>query len=220
LKENVEILLPPVYTKHWVSRKKLKAKYLVTHIGNYKPYYAGQGDPYAREFMKQIDSEFVHVWGRGWPNTPGREIKIKKASLYSVSAIYKKSLLALGMMYPFQRDLTISGRYWHAPLNGAYVLSEPNFLASSIPGVLETTYENDFDEVISNITIESRNELQKKSKIYWDENYRDSLQIVGNKLNFKYTFNSKFRFSYFLSIIVNYPGNMLRELRYKLRLDK
>jgi hypothetical protein len=125
-----------------------------------------------------------------------------KAGLFHVSAIYAKSNFAFGLMYPLQRNVTFSGRFWQAPLNGCYILSEPGLYTQLIPGVIETDYS------ISDITEKTklsfdREALQKESQEFWiKQNSITSEYVLTTLVNVKSDFYFKKTLAYsYLSMI-------------------
>jgi hypothetical protein len=123
-------------------------------------------------------------------------------------------------MYPYQRNLTISGRFWLGPLNGAVILSEPNDLISIIPGVKEFDFQSTSFDIHRDFTFQERLDLSKKAKFYWDRHYEVSKQLVS-KCIFAAT-----NHSYSLSLHGIASGlkvritDEARKAKYWLRLDK
>ena len=68
-------------------------------------------------------------------------------------------------MYSYQRDVTLSGRMWQAPLNGCPLISEPAKLAHDIPGVFcQKDYLNTKDQVPSALP----KDLVESARHYWE----------------------------------------------------
>jgi hypothetical protein len=160
--DHIFVAFPPVDTALWSSRLK-EVKYKFVHVGNFNPI-TGSDDIKVR-FDNAIRYFKVGIWGSGWGAK--NELHHGKAALFRVSSIYAKSEFALGLMYPFQREVTFSGRFWHAPLNGCYLLSEPGLYSGKIPGIIETDYSI---EDISRKTAGSfnRKEMQVEALAYWE----------------------------------------------------
>ncbi len=219
LGKKMEVLLPPVCTQKWISKKPLIRKFDFVHIGNYKQYYQNNSDEYADAFLKQIETGLIRVWGRGWPEDKNK-IRVSHAALLDVSDIYRSSHIALGMMYPHQRNLTVSGRFWQAPLNGTFVLSEPNEITNGIPGVIQTDYNRDLTDYKKSIDIEQHIQLQESAKLFWDNQYEYALELVSRVTTSQLKFNlSSFLMSSF-TILRNYPRYLMRMLRFKIKLDR
>ena len=131
-------------------------------------------------FNEAIGHFKPHIWGSGW--MVNNELYHGKAGLFQVSSIYSKSEFAFGLMYPFQREVTISGRFWHAPLNGCSLLSEPGLYTQKIPGIIETDYSiNDITKKIERNS--DRKTLQKESQEFWEKQYRITLGYVTSTLS-------------------------------------
>jgi hypothetical protein len=127
-------VVPALWRANSRSRPR-RASYDYVHIGHRKP------NPGGDSFLLQMDAVAAggrcHFWGKGWP-APGRTVH-GPASLHESQQIYRRSSFALGVMYPFQRGRTISGRMWQAPLNGCMLLSEAVAPGASFPGVERCT---------------------------------------------------------------------------------
>ena len=211
-KEQVFVALPPVEIKLW-SKKIEEVKYNIVHIGNFKPI--SEKDAIKERFNETIKHFKTHVWGLGWQLEKG--LYHGKTGVFSVSGIYANSKFALGLMYPFQRDVTFSGRFWHAPLNGCSVFSEPGLYSTKIPGVIETDYSiEDIDKKIAkNI---DRIALQNKAKEFWLNQNKKTLAFVEPTLilikSAKYNFKKIFIFIY---VSLN---NILKEYYQKYSVFK
>ena len=178
--DRVLVALAPVVTKFWAHTIAEK-HYDVIHIGNYKPYYSDGSDLYSNQFLNVIKNRKADVWGAGW-DLPGLDINFHgKLSIFSVPEVCRKAVFALGMMYPFQRDVTFSSRFWQAPLNGCTLLSEPGIYASVFPGIVETDYSEDSVEQVFKTTPD-RLLVQQTAIKYWDEQYTITYKIVNDCL--------------------------------------
>lgn len=190
--EQIFIALPPVETKIWVKNEKYK-KFDFVHIGNFKNIE--EKDEIREKFNLSVDKLDTNLWGMGWNSLKYGEKYHGKAGLFDVSKIYAKSKYALGLMYPFQRDITFSGRFWHAPLNGCYLFSEPGLYTKEIPGVIETNY------IVENILSQSAehndfDNLQKIAIHYWDEKNKKHKELVHSLIE-KTKFCNNFALEYY-----------------------
>jgi hypothetical protein len=164
---NLHTCLPPVDTRIWVA-PPTDLKYDAVHIGNFKPSYKQADDPLTAEFLDRLRRLRADIWGAGWSNMP--DVKLHGvATQREVSSIYAASQIALGQMYPFQRSTTLSGRFWHAPLNGCVLVSEPSVYSDTVPGVV--TRE-------SAATQWDRETLRKVSREYWDDAFASTRERV------------------------------------------
>lgn len=171
LEDRIVFQFPPVDVRLWMSSLK-PVEYEFVHIGNYKPYYSDNSDQYAGQLLGLVSEGTVAVWGAGW-NEP-LEAKSSRGSLrvHEVSGIYSSARHGVGMMYPNQRSLALSGRFWHGPLNGCPILSEPNVFCGVIPGVVEWNFDR---KTIENAAITSRHDLVQAAASYWSGKYGDLL---------------------------------------------
>ncbi|MGY3213773.1 hypothetical protein [Mucilaginibacter sp. HD30] len=171
--DHIYIAFPPVETSLWVEKVQLK-KYDFVHIGNFKKI--DDSDAVREKFNAAVKALNADIWGMNWQ----LEDKNKyhgKSGLFDVSKIYARSKYALGLMYPFQRGVTFSGRFWHAPLNGCYLISEKSLYSADIPGVIETDYSvEDITNSVKNADVPDI--LSKKALQYWDLKNRDLQAII------------------------------------------
>jgi hypothetical protein len=208
----VYIALPPVDTNIW-SKKIKKVQYEIVHIGNYKPLI--DNDLIKVRFNEILKCFKINVWGLGWKFDTN--LYHGKVGLFGVSNIYCSSKYALGFMYPFQRDVTFSGRFWHAPLNGCSVFSEKGIFTSKIPGVIETDYSQEEIEVKLNIKYD-RHILQKEAVKFWLQQNEETLFLVKKILiQFK---SNDFSAKKLLNFIYCSSINSIREYYQKLRFFK
>lgn len=211
-KSQVCVALPPVDTTLWVKDIK-KTKFDFTHIGNFKPIV--DEDIFKLRFNKAIDYFNSHLWGLGWKLN--NEIYHGKAGLFQVSKIYAQSRFSFGLMYPFQREVTFSGRFWHAPLNGCFLFSEPGLYSQTIPGVIETDYtvEDISDKLNQQM---SSFELQKEAQEFWNKQNEVTLMYV--KPTLKLLEKSNFNIVKYLTYLKFLVINILKVYYQKLELFK
>jgi hypothetical protein len=213
--DNIRNAFIPVNLRRF-SNTPRKRQHKVVHIGNFKPYYAEQIDPYSTNFLHAIRQLDVAVWGGGaWdPFIPKESIR-GRVKLGQVSGIYSSSDFALGMMYPFQREVTYSGRFWHSPLNGCTLLSEPTQLAEGMPGIRITDYSRrDLREITDSCP--DRFAVQRKAKAFWQSQNVDSMEEIKFALrNFSvdqsrsFRSRSTFQTTVFVSL-VRRAGHLIR----------
>jgi hypothetical protein len=171
------IALPPVDVSLWCRRLR-RIKYKLVHIGNFK--HLTSPDEYQERFIKAIRQMNINLWGLGWKDF-GNRLYNGRVGLFGVSRVYSESEYSLGLMYPFQRDVTYSGRFWHAPLNGCCLLSEPGYYTKLIPGIVETDYSApDIKGKIQLIT--DREKIQQDSSRFWKAEYYKTQTLVLNTL--------------------------------------
>jgi hypothetical protein len=121
----------PVVSEIWQRPIKGKRNSLV-HIANFK--FHMKDDPYQQELVRLLDAGKVQAYGGKWENV---NIKTKKLSYHEANATLARSLVCIGLMHPYQRGVSLSGRMWQAPLNGCAVISEQGTNILGCPGVIE-----------------------------------------------------------------------------------
>jgi len=157
---------PPVYPELWCAGggELGRIEYNCVHIGHRKK--ASADDFFIRQLDLLLQTGTIDVWGLGWDEIAPQSRCHGKSQLLKVSTIYAKSAYALGVMYPYQRTAgTFSGRFWHGPINGTVILSEPSPMVGVIPGVVETDYTN--VDLASDVDLQKRKELARQSRAYW-----------------------------------------------------
>jgi hypothetical protein len=128
------------------------------HISNYKPL---SNDRYQNQLISMIKEQKIRVFGSKWDrvNITARPLSYLEANLKLKSA-YK----CYGLMYPYQRGRSLSGRMWQGPILGCIVISEENTNIFSCPGVVE----------LSNFNLDlphksmSGTEIASKSTVFWN----------------------------------------------------
>ena len=212
-KEHIFVVLPPVDTNLWSSKIE-KKEYEFVHIGNFKKIE--EGDITRKRFLKILIEWNVNVWGINWKGVGIlKKLYHGKLGLFNVSKIYLKSKFALGLMYPFQRHVTFSGRFWQAPLNGCYVFSEAGYYTKSIPGIIETDYTAQDFKGKSLLQTDSI-ALQKEAKQFWDDQYKFTLSYISPTLNLIKA--SKFDIKIYCNFMGKYLLNFLRIYYQKMSL--
>lgn len=177
-------------------------QYTYVHIGNYKP----------KRTINNINSLFVNycnavncnVWGKGWEDVPRNGFTFHgPLRPEKVSDVYSRSRFALGVKHDFQIGRAISGRYWHAPLNGCVLFVEDPYLLDEIPGIYLYGYEG---------YIPGREEIQRGARDYWEE---------SNKLQKKLSIQliQKVKTKFWKNIFIFYTFRIYSKLyeNYRLR---
>lgn len=172
-KDHLFIAFPPVEIAFWLAKSQ-RREYDFVHVGNFKKI--NDVDAVRQNFLRCIPKLKADIWGLGW-NLSDKQKYHGKAGLFEVANIYAKAKYALGLMYPFQREVTFSGRFWHAPLNGCYLFSEKGLYTSQIPGVVETEYN--VDDIMGKISKLGDNvRLQRSAIDFWNQQNSKIASIV------------------------------------------
>lgn len=102
----------------------------------------------------------IKVYGAKWDRV---EIVTHPCSYLSANLRLSKSLVCYGLMYPYQRGKSLSGRMWQAPIQGCIVISEKNTNFLGSPGVIEVEdYEN-----LPSIDLQSPDVLAFQAAEFW-----------------------------------------------------
>jgi len=120
----------PVLPALW-SRPTLRRRQRPVHLSNYKRM---PGDAFQEQLLALIRGGLVEVFGGRWQlvGVPSRALSYRQAN-----RLIAASASCFGLMWPYQRGRTLSGRMWQAPLNGCFVFSEPDSDLLGCPGVIE-----------------------------------------------------------------------------------
>ena len=185
--QQIFVTLPPVDIDLWTSKAKSKIFDFI-HIGNFKPYT--DDDLIRSKFINAVHQFKANIWGLGWTlKNLSKGLYHGKLGLFNVSKVYSKAKFSFGLMYPFQRNVTFSGRFWHAPLNGCYVFSEIGYYTNIMPGVIETDYS--IEDIKSKIVVtEDILLLKQKAVIFWtNQNIQTKVVIMPSLERIKTNIN-------------------------------
>ena len=201
----IHLHAPPVVPELWMNPLKGTSQEFV-HIGHFKKR---DDDPACLAFNRLITEIKAKVWGLGWEQaTPPIETN-GKAGLFEVSGIYSRSQVALGIMYPFQRTCTFSGRFWQAPLNGCALFSEKGLFTSEIPGVYETEHSLEVTKATFQ-SLPTSEEIQKEAERFWRQKNTELVETIKKlscrckATSIKHSFSNRLRF---------YKGCLITRLR-------
>ena len=152
----------PVIPEFWQQFPFRKRAGRPMHLANFKPM---GDDPYQQELACLARRGLVEVHGRHWDKLG--------LSTYGVSYLEANRLLAgayccYGLMYPYQRGTTLSGRMWQAPLHGCLVISEAGTNPLGLPGLLEVQHFAP-DSLLSVTSIKECWQIRKEATRYWQE---------------------------------------------------
>lgn len=123
----------PVINEIW-RRPFKKNRSMIVHLANFK--FHMKDDPYQKDLVRLLQDAKVHVYGGKWENAG---ILTRKMSYHEANSTLARSLACLGLMHPYQRGESLSGRMWQAPLNGCTVISEAGTNIINCPGVVEVS---------------------------------------------------------------------------------
>jgi len=169
----------PVIPELWQSPLKKKDSRPI-HISHFKPM--GE-DRYQQDLLKLIKSGLVRVYGKKWDRV---DVKAKPLSYRQVDRMFASSSCCYGLMYPYQRGKTLSGRMWQAPLQGCFVISEAGTNIIGCPGVIEASgfRVDNFTTIDDNI--EKCRALAADAAQFW----KTATQILADELKLKISLKS------------------------------
>lgn len=124
----------PVFPVIWIRPRPSKTTDSPpVHISNYKPM---NDDSYQQQLVTLIQNRCVKVYGAKWDRINIRALPL---SYLSANSLLSKSSICFGLMYPYQRGKSLSGRMWQAPIQGCLVISEAATNIFDCPGIIELT---------------------------------------------------------------------------------
>lgn len=165
----------PVIPDFWQTGNCSKQETPV-HIANYKPM---AGDAYQAQIIYLIKAGKIQVYGNNWHKAG---IKAKSLSYWDAGKKMAHACSVIGLMYPFQRGKTISGRMWQAPLNGTLVFTEPKTDIYSCPGLVEA---EDLEKALVDKPNIQPAELAEAARKFWLEQNAYLAQSLGLVIEYK-----------------------------------
>ena len=108
----------PVIPEFWQRHPFRKKARRPLHIANFKPM---GDDPYQRDLARLARHGLVRVYGARWDRLG---LATHGLSYLEANRRLADAWCCYGLMYPYQRGATLSGRMWQAPLHGCQVISE------------------------------------------------------------------------------------------------
>jgi hypothetical protein len=150
----------PVIPLIWSSNVLFPHKSsLPVHVSNFKPIL---GDQYQNELISLIKSRQVQIFGSKWDRI---QVNALPLSYLAANKKLSDSFLCYGLMYPYQRGQSLSGRMWQGPIHGCFVISELNTNILSCPGVLEM--ESFLTGPLLTLNINMSKQLAIEARLFW-----------------------------------------------------
>lgn len=148
----------PVFPSIWQNRYPVSNRlHQPVHLSNYKPI---PHDSYQHQLLYLIRSQRIIVYGGKWHS---QNIRSSQISYLSANHVLSKASYCFGLMYPYQRGTSLSGRMWQAPIHGCFVISETGTNIYNVPGVIEA---DNFLQPFS-FSIECALHLRKSASDFW-----------------------------------------------------
>jgi hypothetical protein len=161
----------PVIPELWTSGAPRRRGGPV-HVSNYKRM---PGDRFQEELLALIHSGLIGVHGGRWELVG---VRARPLSYRQANRLIASSSCCFGLMWPYQRGTTLSGRMWQAPLNGCFVLSEPGTNVLACPGVIECQH---FDTGTAALTFSSEHceALAREAAAFWRGHTEEIAAALG-----------------------------------------
>lgn len=121
----------PIIPELWQQEPFRKRPQRPFHISNFKPI---RNDPYQRDLICLGRHELIQIHGNKWDQV---DIRAHGLSYWQANRRLARAYSCYGLMYPYQRGTTLSGRMWQGPLLGCFVISEMGSNPFGCPGVIE-----------------------------------------------------------------------------------
>ena len=175
---------PFISIDRWIfdSTKTFSKSPKILHIGNYKGIQSK--DNIVNILTNKIlnSSEEFLLYGSNWPNSIDRSCYKGPISVQNVSKEYSRHNLSIGVKHPFQRGKAISGRYWHAPLNGCQLIVEDKYLSKEIPGIIYFDFNKlnttKFRQVIDKVNFINSSDVKREAKKFWEKSNNISIELI------------------------------------------
>lgn len=171
---NVIFSYPPVIPDFWYKKSSENIMHDYVHIGNYKK---NQSDDVAAGFVHNLRENGVTVYGNGWEGILPSHLLMGPLEMGRVSEVYSSSKAGLGIMYPYQRKFSFSGRFFQAPLAGVPLFTECLPLLSACPGLHQVDWTKSV-HLSSDFNLISGSHLSDMAYLYW----RDMTIALSDKL--------------------------------------
>jgi hypothetical protein len=166
----------PVFWQLWMFRlPHLESHNIPIHIGNHKPL---NSDSFQEQLIWLAQQKQVRIYGAKWSR---RDLEAKPLSYLAANSILSASSLCYGLMYPYQRGKSLSGRMWQAPIHGCFVISEPGTNFLNLPGVIEVSNYCNYPFISKLDSVA----LAKEARIFWNNHTYHLASSLSLELNLK-----------------------------------
>ena len=136
-------------------------------------------DPYQEGLLTLILSGLVQAYGGNWDRVGVRAYPL---SYRQANHVLASASCCFGLMWPYQRGKTLSGRMWQAPLNGCFVISEKGTNILGCPGVVERD-AFDQDTVSLQFSPAACRQLAHEAAEFWEGHTRALAEALGLRIN-------------------------------------
>jgi len=160
-------VIPALWMRPWAGKSQQPV-----HISNFKRMGA---DAYQQDLLALIRSGVVRAFGANWQLAG---VKAHPLSYRQANRVLAASAWCFGLMWPYQRGRTLSGRMWQAPLNGCFVLSETGTDILGCPGVLEReAFQAEAAALV--LAPQACRDLALEASLFWESHSRSLAAALG-----------------------------------------
>jgi hypothetical protein len=152
----------PVIPEFWQRNPFRKKAGRPLHIANFKPM---GDDPYQQDLTRLARRGLVRVYGGRWDRLG---LATHGLSYLEANRQLADAWCCYGLMYPYQRGATLSGRMWQAPLHGCQVISEQGTNPLGLPGILEVERFTP-ETLLSVVSIRECWQIRQDATRFWRE---------------------------------------------------
>ena len=160
-------VIPALWTLPWSGKRQQPV-----HISNFKRM---GDDAYQRDLLALIRAGVVRAFGANWQLAG---VRAHPLSYRQANQHLSASAWCFGLMWPYQRGRTLSGRMWQAPLNGCFVLSERGTDILGCPGVIECEAFH-ADAATLGLDPQACRDLADKASAFWESHSRSLAAALG-----------------------------------------
>jgi hypothetical protein len=160
-------VIPALWMRPWSSKRQQPV-----HISNFKRM---GDDAYQLDLLALIRAGVVRAFGANWQLAG---LIAHPLSYRQANQLLAASAWCFGLMWPYQRGRTLSGRMWQAPLNGCFVLSETGTDILGCPGVIECEAFH-ADAALLKLTPEACRDLVDQASAFWESHNRSLAAALG-----------------------------------------
>jgi len=160
-------VIPALWMRPWSGKRQQPV-----HISNFKRM---GDDAYQRDLLALICAGVVRAFGANWQLAG---VKAHPLSYRQANQQLAASAWCFGLMWPYQRGRTLSGRMWQAPLNGCFVLSETGTRILGCPGVIECEAFHAGAATFA-LAPEACRDLADEASAFWESHSRSLAAALG-----------------------------------------
>ena len=160
-------VIPALWMRSWSGKRQQPV-----HISNFKRM---GDDAYQRDLLALIRAGVVRAFGANWQLAG---VRARPLSYRQANQLLAASACCFGLMWPYQRGRTLSGRMWQAPLNGCFVLSETGTDILGCPGVIECEAFHAGAATLE-LAPQACRDLADEASAFWESHSRSLATALG-----------------------------------------